>query len=125
MITISSAFDLSSVTFTFTGANSGILKYGNVVVESENPISVTGKSAAFYVANSGTASNGQIKITAIEVVYLSNVYTSSPSVTITINGDGIMTYASVYGLDFSQVDGLTAYFATEYNKDNMSLTMAP
>lgn len=49
--------------------------------------------------------------------------TVEPKVAITMNADGIRTYASVYGLDFSQVEGLTAYYATGYDKTNLSLTM--
>ncbi len=51
--------------------------------------------------------------------------TVEPKVAITMNADGIRTYASAYGLDFSQVEGLTAYYATGYDKTNLSLTMTP
>ena len=46
-------------------------------------------------------------------------------ITITMNSLGIMTYASKYNLDFSNVEGLTAYFATEYNSETQKLTMEP
>ena len=44
-------------------------------------------------------------------------------ITIKMNSQGIMTYASKYNLDFSNVEGLTAYFATDYNSETQKLTM--
>ena len=44
-------------------------------------------------------------------------------ITITMNSLGIMTYASKYNLDFSNVEGLTAYFATDYDSETQKLTM--
>jgi hypothetical protein len=46
-------------------------------------------------------------------------------ITIKMNSLGIMTYASKYNLDFSNVEGLTAYFATEYDSETQKLTMEP
>ena len=42
--------------------------------------------------------------------------------TITMNADGIMTYASEYDLDFSAVSGLTAYVATGISDNTLTLT---
>ena len=61
--------NLVSVKFTFSVSNNGILKYGDNTVTSGTAVSVSGNSASFTVANSGTATNGQIKISAFEVVY--------------------------------------------------------
>ena len=55
--------------------------------------------------------------------FLDEVVLNITKVSIPMNADGIRTYASVYGLDFSQVEGLTAYHATGYDKTNLSLTM--
>lgn len=74
---------LTSVTFTFTVYNTGTLNYGSTVVSSETPVSVSGTSAEFTVGNSGTATNGQVRITAISVDYevasSTTYYTSVPS----------------------------------------------
>ena len=43
-------------------------------------------------------------------------------VNIAMNDDGIMTYASAYDLDFSDVSGLTAYVATSISDNTLTLT---
>lgn len=60
--------ELTSVTFTFTNANNGVLSYGNTSVSSGNSVNVTGTNAEFTVSGSSKAA-GQIKITAISVNY--------------------------------------------------------
>lgn len=45
-----------------------------------------------------------------------------PSAKLTMNAAGIMTYASAYDLDFTDVDGLTAYTATAINNNTLTLT---
>lgn len=42
--------------------------------------------------------------------------------TIEMNADGIMTYASEYDLDFTNVSGLTAYVATSISDNTLTLT---
>lgn len=60
---------LTSVKFTFTVSNTGTLKYSEIALTSGTPVDVSGTSAEFTVGNSGNATNGQIRITAIEVNY--------------------------------------------------------
>ena len=60
---------LSSVTFTFTVANTGTLNYNSSALASNTAVAVSGTSAEFTVGNSGSATNGQVKITAISVSY--------------------------------------------------------
>ncbi|MBQ7533553.1 MAG: hypothetical protein IJT45_07685 [Bacteroidales bacterium] len=60
--------ELTSVTFTFTNANNGVLSYGNTSVSSGNSVNVTGTNAEFTVSGSSKAA-GQIRITAISVNY--------------------------------------------------------
>lgn len=67
-ITTSSG-ELTSVTFSFSNSNSGTLDYDGSVLTSGTPVAVSGKSAEFTVGNSGNATNGQIRITAIVVNY--------------------------------------------------------
>ena len=68
-------------------------------------------------ANSLVGDNS-VKIYQLRVVPPTNI-------TIKMNSLGIMTYASKYNLDFSGVEGLTAYFATEYDPITQKLTMEP
>ena len=61
--------ELTSVTFTFTNSNSGTLNYNSSTLTSGTAKSVSGTSAEFTLGNSGSATNGQIRITAISVNY--------------------------------------------------------
>ena len=56
-------------------------------------------------------------------IYLDDVTVAPSEINITMNEYGIMTYASPYKLDFSSVDGLTAYAVT--NISGADLTMTP
>ena len=73
---------LSSVKFNFTVSNTGTLNYNNSAITSGTAVEVSGSSAEFTVGNSGTATNGQVRITAIEVTYTvtssTTYYWSSP-----------------------------------------------
>ena len=60
---------LSSVTITYAIKNTGELKDGETAVVSGTAVSVIGDSKTFTVGNSGSATNGQVKITAIAVTY--------------------------------------------------------
>lgn len=68
-ITVPSGKNLESVKFTFTAGNSGKLSYGNTQLTSDTAVEVSGTTASFTVGNTNTKTNGQIKITAVEVVY--------------------------------------------------------
>jgi hypothetical protein len=62
------------VKVTFTVSNTGILvKSPTKNLESGTAdTDVSGTSVTYTVGNSGTATNGSIKITAIEVIYVEN-----------------------------------------------------
>ncbi len=60
---------LTSVTFTFTVSNTGTLNYNSSAITSGTAVNVSGTSAEFTVGNSGSATNGQVRITAISVNY--------------------------------------------------------
>ncbi|MBR4809643.1 MAG: hypothetical protein IK031_05125 [Bacteroidales bacterium] len=68
-IKVASGCSLKSVKLTFNVSNTGVLKEGDKVIESGTAMDVTGTSVYYTVGNSGTATNGQIKITAVEVKY--------------------------------------------------------
>ena len=74
---------LKSATFTYNVKNTGELKDGTTAVASGDAYEISGTSKSFSVGNSGSATNGQVKFTAISVTYdktiSSNVYTSTPS----------------------------------------------
>lgn len=73
-----------SITFTATGCTivsikitynidkTGVLTYNSNNIDSGSEVEINATSATFGVGNTGTATNGQVKITAIEVVYALN-----------------------------------------------------
>ena len=69
-ITAASGYELDSVTFTYGTTNNGVLEdsSGNEVTSGTKK-TVSGSSVTFSVANSGSATNGQVKFTAISVEY--------------------------------------------------------
>ncbi len=82
-ITAATGYTLSSVTFTFSVSNSGVLKDGSTTVTSGSAISLSGNSKTFTVGNSGNATNGQVKITQISVTYESSSGSSTSTATVT------------------------------------------
>ena len=60
---------IESITVTFTNKNSGTLLYNKKAITSGKAVSVSGGSVEFTLGNSSTATNGQIKVTAVSVTY--------------------------------------------------------
>ena len=80
-ITVAEGYTLVSVTPTYSVSNSGVLKNGNTTIASETTVNVSGTSVTFTVGNSGSATNGQVRFTNIDVTYVSNGGTIPPSIT--------------------------------------------
>lgn len=68
-ITAKENYTIVSVTVTYSVNNTGILTNGTTQVKTGTLIDVNAASIVLGVGNTGTAKNGQVKITAIEVVY--------------------------------------------------------
>lgn len=64
--------NIVSVTITYNISNSGVLLYNGTKYASGTKIDINSSSAAFTVGNSGTATNGQVKITKITIEYSNN-----------------------------------------------------
>ena len=111
---------LKTVKFTFTVANTGTLNYDANALESTTAVDVTGSSAEFTVGNSGDATNGQVKITAIEVVYTDACYLSNPeNVSVEIPTAGYATYCNATkALSFA---GVTAYKVASVSSNGVML----
>ena len=70
IISVAEGCELKSVTLTFGVSNTGVLLDANgATVTSGSKNTVSGTSVTYTVGNSGTATNGQVKVTAVEVVY--------------------------------------------------------
>lgn len=60
---------IESITVTFTNKYSGTLLYNKKAITSGKAVSVSGGSVEFTLGNSSTATNGQIRVTAVSVTY--------------------------------------------------------
>ena len=69
IVTATNGCSLTSVKFTFSYSNTGTLLNNGAAMNSGTAVSASGTSATYTVGNSGSATNGQIRITAIEVSY--------------------------------------------------------
>ena len=96
-ITAANGCTLESVTFTFSVTNGGKLTGpggSTSQVSSNQEVSLNGTSATFVVGNSGTATNGQVRITKISVNYTSGS-TTVDAPTISPNGGNFATSQEV------------------------------
>ena len=71
-ISVSGGYTLVSVTPTYSVSNGGVLNNGNTAITSGTSESVSGTSVTFTVGNSGSATNGQVRFTNIDVTYVPN-----------------------------------------------------
>ena len=121
VITVNAATgkQLKSVTFTYSVNNDGVLVYNSNNVSSGTSVDLSGSASdKFTVGNTGSATNGQVRITAISVSYTSGsstfYYTSSPvtTVPVTITAAKYATYCGTRNLNFSTT-GIKAYTAED------------
>ena len=99
---------ITSITFTFSVSNGGILKYGNNTLTSGTSVSISSlASVTFNVANSGSATNGQVRVTAISVTY-------GTTGSISIDSVAINYGASIAKSDWDAINDLEDYEITDY-----------
>lgn len=67
--TAASGFVLKSVVIEYVSNKTGVLVFGGNNVESGQEVSLSGSTAVFTVGNTGSATNGQVRITKIKVTY--------------------------------------------------------
>ena len=94
-VTISAKNDctISSVKITYTTSNNGVLTLNGSNISSGTAVTVESSSVKFGVGNTGTATNGQVRITAIEVVYSMPSASCSHADTTTTTVDATCTTA--------------------------------
>ena len=68
-LTAAAGYKLVSVVFTFTVTNTGAFLFNEVAFASGELVALSGSTAQFKVGNSGSATNGQVRVTAVTVVY--------------------------------------------------------
>ena len=71
-VTAAEGYSVISVKFTYTINNSGVLMNGETQVKSDDVCSVNSSSITLMVGNTGNKTNGQVRITAVEVIYKAN-----------------------------------------------------
>lgn len=73
IISVADGCELQSVKLTFGTTNNGILQDATgATVASGTAYTVSGQSVTYTVGNSNSGTNGQVRITAVEVVYTGN-----------------------------------------------------
>ena len=60
---------INNVTVTYASSNSGVLTFNSNNIQSGTPVEVNASSVTFGVGNTGTATNGQVRVTQISVNY--------------------------------------------------------
>ncbi len=93
-VTATNGYTIKSITFTYNSSNTGVLKYNGNNITSKTSVTINGTSATFNVGNTGSATNGQVKITNISVVYAktcSHTNTSTATVDATCTEAGSTT----------------------------------
>jgi len=116
--------ELSSVKFAYGISNTGILEDAdNNVVESATAVSASGTSAVYYVANSGTASNGQVKFTAIEVKYLKPGSYSNYSTTCAAAAEATPNPDNLNNIAATGANGTIAMTYKNVNKSGVTVAL--
>ena len=113
-VTAADGFLLNSITVTYTVENTGILIYNNINVSSPATVSVSGTMAEFSVGNTGTATNGQVRITAISVTYssASSVTVEEPTLTDEFTFWPVMNDAPSANVTITPASGNTVRYTT-------------
>ena len=120
IVTAKEGCTLNKVTFTFSVSNTGALYYDEAAVTSETAVNVSGTSEEFTVGNSGSATNGQVRITDISVTYsaASNTtyYLSAPVATAISTPTFTLAAGTYTGTQSVEIecatDGVTIYYTT-------------
>ena len=105
------------------------LKYGDVLYAAAGeslslttPGTLPADYQYSYTASAGTLNGSTLVMPDADVTVTAVI--PSTTVPVAMNSSGIMSYASAAPLDFSGVDGLTAYVATAISDGTLTLTPA-
>lgn len=89
VVTVEAApgYVISSIKFVFTVDKTGTFEYDGSPIESDDAVAVSGNSVQFTVGNSTSATNGQVKVTEIEVSYKEYSFESVDSVALRLGAE--------------------------------------
>ena len=71
-VTAKEGYTLEKIKVTYTPSKSGVLMLGDAQLATDSIAYVSGNGVVLAVGNTGTATNGQVKITAISLKYKAN-----------------------------------------------------
>ena len=107
---------IKTITVTYSNDNNGVLTFGTDNVDSDKEVTINAKTAVFGVWNTGTATNGQVRITNIEVEYELTKDSEEKTISsIAVSGD-YKTEFNV-GDDFFFGGTVTATYSDESTED--------
>lgn len=133
-VTASTGYTISTVKFTYSNSNTGVINtsgHGQSIasgyqIKSGTDYEVNAASATYYVGNTSTKTNGQARITAIEVVYTDGSTPEPTKYTVSIANN--IANGSVTASPTSATAGttitLTATPADGYNFGSWNVTGA-
>ncbi len=108
-ITAANGAALQSVTFTYTVSSTGTL----LNAPSDEAVEISGTSAEFSVGNTGEATNGQVRITAISVTYTDGGQTiAAPVISVAGSQNSAGAYTEDATVTFSHSDATAEFHYT-------------
>ncbi len=122
-VTAASGYTLNSITVTYNVYYTGILVYNNTQISSPATVLVSGSSVEFSVGNSGTATNGQVRVTAISVTYSESGSTATvevPTLTDEFTFWPVMNDAASAEVTITPASGNTVRYTTNGNPPSLT-----
>lgn len=131
-ITAASGYTLNTVTVTYGSQNNGVLLQGSTQIASDTEVSASGNSIEFGVGNTGSATNGQVRVTKITVTYSGSSDTRQATTielgggymtkfTYGPDGDGVNLPTATVKAGETEVTGATVTWAVEKASGSESL----
>ena len=116
IIGAANGYELSSVTITYSKSNNGVLLFGTTQIASGAATAVSGTTAVFGVGNTGTDTNGQVRITKISVTY------AVPAVAAPVISGETPFIGSTDVSISTTTDGASIYYTTDESDPTTSAT---
>lgn len=127
IVTVAEGCELKSVKIAYKSSNNGTLLDEGTAIASGFEVTCSGTSKTFTVGNTGDATNGQVKVTAVDVVYTGEGTLPpvepepepDPEPYLTLNGKTSLT------LNFDAVPGDRQIVEVSCDNDNWTVTGVP
>lgn len=110
-ISATAGYEIQTVKVTYTNLNDGVLTLDGSNVTSAKECEINNSSVTFSVGNTASATNGQVRISAIEVVYAPAAKTSDYSLDCNINTNPEWT------IETDEISFADKYVGFEYTEE--------